>query len=211
METIMAAIAGAIFNVYRGGVFTNRDKIVARIKPEWLRKIINFLVQGDTVNALAFALFCVITHCTYIKGMEGGVPVYMFLPGALALFLAAFVMMMRGATPAWGEYIGAAGGWRPTADKPLGKEVHYIDKIIEPLRGRPRLWGMVGLSLRCGEWGLFIGMPLVGFIGIGAFLPLLAGLTAGPVVFLLSKLLPHKYVWKAFEAVLGMLLWVSCL
>jgi len=73
------------------------------------------------------------------------------------------------------------------------------------------LWGMVGLSLRCGEWGLFIGVPLIGFIGLGAFMPMIAGLAAGPVVFLLSKLLPHKCVWKAFEAVLGIFFWVSCL
>lgn len=208
METILALIAGGFFNRYRGGLFKNRDAVVARINPVWLRRAVKFLVQGDTVNALAFGLFCVIAHASSYQGMLDGSPVYVFLPGAFALFAVQAAMMLRGSTPAWGEYIGAAGGWRSA---PFDAEVAYISKLIKPLENKPHLWGVAGLSLRCGEWGLFIGAPLVGFIGLQAFLPVLAGLAAGPLVYVMGRIVPHKYVWPVFEILLGSLLWVSCI
>lgn len=180
---LFAAIIGGLMGKYRGGIFTNRDEIVARIKPRWLSKIVYFLVQGDFVNALAFGLFCAfaVDHSYH----------------PLAVFLYEFILMWRFAAPGWGEYIGAAGGWRPTVEKPLQEEVDYIDRIIEPLLDRPRLWGVAGLSLRCGEWGLMIGAPF-----LNPF-PAIVGLLAGPTVYLLSKTLEQRYVWSVFEILLG--------
>lgn len=198
---LFIAALGAFFGMYRGGIFKNRDKVIGRIKPEWFRKIVHFLVNGDNVNALAFAILCGI------------------LAGPMAAVFG-YIIMFRFATPGWGEYIGAAGGWRPTITEPLRPEVHYIDKIIEPILilkiddkktlisklftkiNKERLWGVSSLSLRCGEWGFFLGVPFL------SFYPMLVGLLAGPVVYILSKTIPHKgeyktLIWKMFEAILG--------
>jgi hypothetical protein len=199
---LIIATIGAFFGMYRGGIFKNRDEVIGRIKPKWLRKAVHFLVNGDNVNATAFAILCGI------------------LAGPLAA-LFGYIIMFRFATPGWGEYIGAAGGWRPTITVPLKPEVHYIDKIIEPIKtfknddkktlisklfakiNKERLWGVSGLSLRCGEWGFFLGVLFL------SFWPMLAGMLSGPVVYVLSKTLPHKFVWKAFEAFLGAAFFVA--
>ncbi len=180
---IIATLLGMFFNCYRGGLIKNRGRLISRLNAKWLRKTVNFLAQGDIVNMTAFAVFIVITH--------GWGP---------ALFLYAAVMMLRGATPGWGRYIGAACGWETEALE----EVHYIDKLIERYKDRPRLWGVLGLSLRCGEWGLFIGAPLL------SFWPVLAGLLAGPIAYLVSRSVPRVHTWKAFEAILGGLFWAAC-
>ncbi|PZQ48898.1 MAG: hypothetical protein DI551_00780 [Micavibrio aeruginosavorus] len=206
----MALIFGSIFfgalcGWYRGGPLHNRDEIVGRIDPSWLRKTVDFIVQGDFVNAIAFGIFCAFVS-------DGP---------AFAVFLWEVAMMYRGATPGWGDYIGAAKGTRlglhalpdgadlnlQTSEKfnlykPL-KEVAYIDKIIEKLLPHPRLWGIAGLSIRCGEWGLFIGAPFLNFLVPAA------GLLAGPIVYLLSKILPDKYVWPCFEAIISALFWLA--
>ena len=207
---ITAALLGALFNRYRGGIFKNRDTIVARIGNKHLRAAVKFLVQGDTVNAIAFATFIVIHHAASYIGMVEGMPHYTFAYSAFALWCVMIVMMFRGATPPWGEYIGAAGGWRPTLEKALQPEVHYIDKIIAPLKDDPVIWGIAGLSLRCGEWGLFIGLPLVGFVGFACFLPMLVGLMAGPLMFFIARSPAKKYAWKVFECAIGALLWAAC-
>lgn len=182
----LIAVAG-FSGKYRGGLFSNRDEIVNRIKTKWLRKVVYFLVQGDFVNSVLFGLFCAfaIEHD--------------YSP--LAVFLWEFAIMWRFASPGWGDYIGAAKGTELTGLS----EVYYIDKIIEPLAGHPRLWGIAGLSLRCGEWGLFIGAPFLNPW------PMVAGLMAGPIVFILSKILPHgsRFVWPLFEVLLSILLWGS--
>lgn len=185
MTIVLAALFGGIFNWYRGGPFKNRDDIVSRIMWEPLRRTVYFLVQGDFVNAIAFGAFCVLA-------LES--PVH-----PLAVFVWAVAMMYRGATPGWGEYIGAAGGWRQNAMK----EISYIDKIIDGLKDRPRLWGVAGLSLRCGEWGLFIGAPFMNFW------PAAAGLLAGPIVYALSKTISQIKIWRAFEVILGALFWAA--
>lgn len=198
---LWAIILGGFMGKYRGGIFNNRDEIVARIKPHWLSRVIYFLVQGDVVNSVAFGLWCAFAVHHDLN--------------LIAVFLYEFILMFRFAAPGWGDYIGAAGGWRLGEEKlPEGMtlsnlsgedyqrykplvEVPYIDKIIEPFIDRPRLWGVVGLSLRCGEWGLMIGAPF-----LNPF-PAIAGLLAGPTVFILSKTLPHRYVWSVFEILLG--------
>lgn len=187
LKAIIGALLGGFFGKYRGGIFHNRDEVVARIKPRWLSRTVYFLVQGDTINSVAFGLFCAF----YLE--------HDYAPWALFLWQTA--VMWRFAAPGWGDYIGAAKGTQATDLS----EVFYIDRIIEPLRDRPRLWGVAGLSIRCGEWGAMIGAPF-----LNPF-PMLAGLLAGPIVYLLSKILPHesRFVWPIFEIVLGMLLWGS--
>ncbi len=180
MNQLLVAIAGAFIGKYRGGIFKNRDAIVGRIKNKVLHKIVYFAIQGDTVNAFFTAVLA-----AQVKGWH--------------VFPFMLAMSWRGSTPAWGEYIGAAGGWRPTVTEPLKPEVAYIDKIAHSITSNTRLWGVIALSLRCGEWGLFLSAPLL------SVWPLLAGLTAGPVVYLLSKAIPRKYVWPVFEAILGAL------
>ncbi len=186
---IGTVVVSGFMGKYRGGMFSNRDKIVKRIKWPWLRKTVYFLVQGDFVNSFAFGLFCAF----FVE--------HDYHPAAA--FLWCMAIMWRFAAPGWGDYIGAAKG---TEISDLS-EVSYIDKIIEPLKGSPRLWGMAGLSIRCGEWGMMIGAPFLNPY------PMLAGLLAGPIVYGLSKILPHesKFVWPIFEVILGILLWGSFL
>lgn len=180
LRSILIIAAGGFVGKYRGGIFHNRDEIVGRIKNKILHKIVYFMVQGDVVNALFTA-----SLASHVKGWH--------------IFPLMFLMSMRGSTPGWGEYIGAAGGWRPTITKPLEPEVPYIDKIAHSITKNTRLWGVIALSLRCGEWGLFLSAPLL------SFWPMLAGLAAGPIVFLLSRIISQKYVWPVFEILLGAL------
>lgn len=188
-KIIYTLIAGGVLGKYRGGIFSNRDEIVNRIKWAWLRKTVYFLVQGDCVHSVAFGIFC----AAFVN--------HSYNP--FAVFLWETALMWRYAAPSWGEYIGAAKGTQTTDFT----SVPYIDKIIEPLKSRPRLWGVAGLSIRCGEWGAVIGAPF-----LNPF-PMVAGLLAGPIVFILSKIFPHgsKFVWPIFEVLLGMLLWGSFL
>lgn len=197
LDVLIAACAGALINRYRGGLFEDqRNDLIASVGNKHIRSVLNLLFKGDTVNALAFALFCYLAHAGALSGQY-----------ILAFMFIQFVMMYRGATPGWGAYIGAAGGWK----KDLLIEVEYIDQFIEGLKDRPRLWGVVGLSIRFAEWGLFIGAPLVAIAGVSVFLPVLAGALAGPIVYVLSKVIPQKYVWPVFEYLIGAVLWVSCL
>lgn len=200
---LVSAAIGGVSNRYRGGLFRNRDRLIAKIRPSWLRAAIAFLLRGDTVNAVAFGVFCAIIMASSYGGFVGGGPVYSFEALALSVFVVQAIMMYRAGTPGWGDYIGAAGGWR--TDNLA--EVEYIDQFLEDLRDRPRLWGVAGLSIRCAEWGLLIGAPLVGFIGFGALLPALAGATAGPIVWGLSKFLPRGPIWPLFEIIIGALFW----
>ena len=206
IDQLVVATLGLFFGKYRGGIFKNRDKIVARIKNKYARAIVKFAVQGDTVFASTFATLCIVTHKADLIGYENGLPVYLFAAGALVLWFTQFVMSYRGSTPGWGEYIGAAAG---TRTENLGPEVEYIDEIIEPLRSKPRLWGIAGLSLRCGEWGFFIAAPLAVLVGWSAFMLVLVGLMAGPTVFLLSKTPARDYSWIIFEALLGAGFWLA--
>ncbi|MBI1425777.1 MAG: hypothetical protein GC149_20315 [Gammaproteobacteria bacterium] len=211
LSIAVASITGAIFNRVRGGMhgplkakllFWAADRFGVGSKAV---KVIDRITDGKVLNAAAFGLFCVIVHASEYKGIIGGVPVYVFAAGAFALFLYQFAMMLRGSAPGWGDYIGAAGGWRTdTPEKPL-QEVDYIDRMIEPLKDRPVLWGIAGLSIRCGEWGLFIGAPLL------TFWPLLAGLLAGPLCWVAVKIGKQRHGWEIFEALLGAALWVSVL
>lgn len=206
MDQIIITALGLFFGKYRGGIFRNRDKIIARIPNKHLRAFVRFVFQGDVVFAGTFATLCIVTHKAALVGYENGLPVYLFAAGALVLWFTQFAMSMRGSTPGWGEYIGAASG---TRTENLGPEVEYIDQIIDHLKTNPRLWGVTGLSLRCGEWGFFIAAPLAVLTGWSAFMLVLVGLMAGPVVFLLSKTPVHKYSWVIFEALLGAGFWLA--
>lgn len=198
MEILAAVVLGGFFGCYRGGIFNREAFLAKHIKSIKLQKILNRIFQGDYINAAAFAIFCLYTEAYAYTGTWSW-----FLHGGLPVVVFAAIMMLRGATPAWGEYIGAAGGWRPTPAKPLEAEVDYIDDMVEKFKDRPRLWGVLALSIRCGEWGLFIGAPFL------TLWPMVFGMLAGPIVFGLSKTLPHRFVWKTFEFVIGALLWLG--
>lgn len=211
MIYVISALLGAFSNLYRGGVFgESKDNLIKKIKPEWLSKTVDALSDGKLVNSLIFAVFCSYVIASEQIGTSSGVPYYELVAGAGVVFVCQFLVMLRFSAPGWGEYIGAAGGWRPTDKKPIGEEVEYIDRFIKGIKDRPRLWGVAGLSLRCGEWGFFLGAPLIGFIGFGALFPLMAGLLAGPVVYGLSFIpVLNKRTWQWFEVILGALFFTS--
>ncbi len=222
IKLLIAALAGLIFNLVRGGFHGPlRAKILQGMGsssgPRGMAiKIVNRLLDGKVINALAFGIFCVIAHASEYQGIIEGMPTYIFVSGALSLFLYESAMMLRGSAPGWGDYIGAIGGWRKGLPVPEGRitkeeyeihkplqEVDYIDRIIKPLEKHPVLWGLAGLSIRCGEWGLFIGAPLL------SFWPVLAGLLAGPLCWAAIKIGPRRYGWMIFEALLGVVFWAS--
>ncbi len=225
MEYLLAFLVGCAAGLYRGGIFGHKkEEFFAKIKPAWLGRFLHEFTDGKIINALMFGVFAVLAHEVIYVGFEDGYPAYVLTGGALALFAYAFAMMLRGSAPGWGDYIGAIMGHRKgLALIPAGKtiesypqisqeyqlykplqEVEYIDRMIEGLKDRPVLWGIAGLSLRLGEWGLFLGAPPL------SFWPILAGLAAGPVCWIATKI-NRKYAWKIFEAVSMGLFWVSIL
>jgi len=204
MSLFLIALLGAFSCRYRGGIFgKKKDKLFDLIKPVWLRKVLWRLFDGKVVNSVIWALFC-----SYLFASSLQDHVYVLLAPAAILFVYQFIVMLRFSAPGWGDYIGAAVGNRTdTPAEPL-QEVEYIDELIKGLKNKPVLWGIAGLSLRCGEWGLFLGAPLITYIGFGAFYPMFVGLLAGPVIYLLGKV-NKQHAWENFEALLGAGLFVS--
>lgn len=206
MGHLLVALLGAFSNRYRGGIF-------GKAKGQFLEKalgdgivfkVVNRLLDGKIVNAFIWAIYC-----SYLfTGELVEYQTYALAAGAGIMFVYSFIIMLRYSAPSWGEYIGAAKG--TNTDDFEGAD--YINDLIEPLKHKPVLWGVAGLSIRCGEWGLMLGAPLITFLGFWAFGPMIVGLLAGPTVWLLSKIeavgaLPKiKYldsVWEWFEAILG--------
>lgn len=213
LDLLAGAILGAFSNLYRGGIFGHRkDAWIDSVRPVWLSRLLRRVLDGKIVNAFIYAAFVTVVYASEYTGMVDGIPRYSFHSIAPALFAYSAIVMLRFSAPRWGEYIGAAGGWRPTLEKPLEEGVEYIDRLIDGFRHRPRLWGVAGLSIRCGEWGLFLGAPLVALNGFYAFMPLLAGLLAGPLVYVLSHIpVVRDRTWQWFEAILGGLYFTAVL
>lgn len=205
MRHLLIGLLGAFSNRYRGGIF-------GKAKGEFLKKVfgdgkvfdvVNRLLDGKIVNAVIWALFC-----CYLFTSEFVGDAYFLKVGAGIMFVYQFIIMLRYSAPSWGEYITAAAGTNTTDFEGAS----YINDLIESLKDRPILWGIAALSIRCGEWGLMLGAPLISFLGFWAFGPMIVGLLAGPIVFVLGKadakgLLPnvkflHGY-WEVFEAILG--------
>lgn len=196
----LAAIFGGLFNRIRGGGFGKFRQSLKDLVPSWL----TWLFDGKYVNAMAFGLFIG------------------FLAGDWKLGLFSLAAMFIGQAPGWGEYIGAAGGWRKgihflpvgtqLSDYKIDSDLYKlykpldewdpIDFIIKPLLKYPVAWGVVGLTLRGALWGACLSIALQSAI------PLAASLLMGVVYFSLTRY-SRKWGWEYSEIVFGIILWIS--
>ena len=137
-----------------------------------------------------------------------------FVTGSPFLGLLCVPAMFLGSAPGWKDYIGALGGWE---DRDLTGN-RYIDKLLSPLLGNPRLWGFAGLFLRGLFWGACLALPFAcfGHYGTAGWF-LLCG-SAMPVCYWAAlkwaKNAAAKYTsawdsigWSAAELLYGAVLW----
>ncbi len=193
-------VIGAISNGIRGGQLWRwlgfiRNHLPASVQKKHGKRLDKFIgwvrdyTPHDAVNALIFAA-CVygITHDKVIAAV-------------------AFALMWLGASPGWGEYIGAI------INRKKGKapEVPIIDMAIEPLTGT--LWGVAGLTLRGLFWGLMLAVPFIfNQQFIAAILFAVAGSCMGliywGVIRIAQKFPALGSGWSASEIVFGAVLWL---
>lgn len=92
--------------------------------------------------------------CDYINALIFGGAIY-YTSSDWALALLSIGTMLAGATPGFGDYIGAVGGWRTDNLQ----ENRFIDPLISRLKRWPQIWGWAGLSLRGLWWGVCLAAP----------------------------------------------------
>ena len=181
MKYLMIALIGAISNRVRGGGHGFlRDRLD---EDSWLHKILD----GKILNALAFGITFGMLQASWHFG------------------LLAAVMMIVGQSLPWGEYIIAIGGWRNRE----WADVPQIDRVIARFRDDQLKWGLAGLTLRGGIWGLM-------FVGLfQSFIPLIGGLLMGVSYWAAFRSVQkftdnQDYAWTAGELFFGAVLWSSC-
>ena len=104
---IANAVRGGQWRGWLGGEWNEHDAAGKPLKWRWLK--------ADYINAIVYGL------------------TIFLLSGNWLLALASIAAMMAGATPGWGDYIGAVLG---VPDAEL-KEHRFIDPIIRPLKSKP--------------------------------------------------------------------------
>ena len=116
--------------------------------------------------------------------------------------------MWIGASPTWGEYIGAAINNARIDSFSRNKVFDFIpNKVLEKTKD-PQKAGFVGLLLRGLFWGLCLAVGSLSMapIFVGAFMP---------VVYVLAQKIADKFKcesgWTIGEFIFGGLLWVSVL
>lgn len=184
MDIQFILIIAALSNAIRGGQWRIWLNIPDE-KYKWLKSdYINAVIYSLTV----FALF-----------------------GSPLLALAAIPAMMLGATPGWGDYIGALLGGRLTNLK----ENKFIDPLIKWVVKYPTVWGALGLTIRGFWWGLCLATP---FYFLGHEQVAYNFLNTGPLMGLIyllagrwidNRLKTHSVAngWGLGEVLYGVILW----
>jgi uncharacterized membrane protein len=116
--------------------------------------------------------------------------------------LSGTVAMWAGMSFGWGAYVGVLNG----SVKPH-PEQKWIDWMIKPLEKHPRLWGVIGVSIR----GLVIGLLLSLATLSWPFIPL--SLSMG-IVYLIGMNAPFKATrwlnhWTLSEILYGAVLYLG--
>lgn len=185
-------IIGCISNRFiRGGTVASKlENFLGKFfksKAEYIR----FVVSADLLNVIVFVFsLAILTDFTAFQ----------------VLLLGGF--MWIGASPTWGEYLGAAINYNRLSAFSRNKAFDFIpNKVLEKTEN-PKAAGIVGLLLRGLFWGvcLAVGSLSMGPIFVGALMPL---------VYILSQKISEKLNysggWTIGEFIFGGLLWVSVL
>ena len=130
----MLPIIAGLSNAIRGGQWRTWLKVPEESKWNWSN-------DCDSYNALIFA-----ASVLYVTGNSW-------------LALACIPAMFLGATPGWGDYIGALFGIRHENLV----ENKFLDPLIKKLKDSPRAWGFAGLTLRGLWWGFCLAVPFYCF------------------------------------------------
>lgn len=136
------------------------------------------------LNAIAYGAIAIVFTGSFIQGIACGIGMFI------------------GQKPGWGDYIGALGGWRTQALS----ENRYIDKIIKPWVGEPKLWGFFGLLFRGAFWGFCLALPSLSpaLYWAGLSMPLVY-LFALKLSDFLTDIPNSGWVWG--EYAMGAMLW----
>lgn len=213
MIYLFSLILGATVNAIRGGQHGKIRRYLERlsgirhdrngqiaVRLRWYQWIVNRLLDGKTINAVAFALAVALLPAVSYQGMADGVPHYMFQNVDWSTGFYAGLAMLAGAAPGWGDYIGAMGNWR----KDSLSEWPPIDAIIERWYDEPVLWGFAGMTLRGALLGFLVALAL------HSVLPIVGGALMGCVYFVSVRAYQERG-WPIAEWIFGGIFWLLCI
>lgn len=208
IPVLLISALGALLNRVRGGGLSKGRKSISswaeRHLPGPLSWVVSRLVDGKILNAIVFGLAMGLLSQHWYVG------------------LTSFLAMLAGQAPGWGDYIGAAGGWRLgpaflpegtklsdlATDSPEYKkfkpldESPLIDWLVEPFRESPVIWGVSGLVLRGALWGSCISLAILDIW------PLIFSVLMGPVYYIITRK-SRGHGWERSEIVFGAVLWAG--